>query len=158
MMQNSHVSSRKDDSLYGLLSSYKSNYTFIRVLVSGEKQSIVVLLAANPKIFFNMPIETLQSYRPLRRLEIGVPKLSVKYLSPENLIAVLGPLLGFSIAPETSVVINSLDKDGYYRVETSLRHKTKVLQGVKKLINMSPHKRYEILEKYFSAERVPAND
>lgn len=157
-MQNSVVSGKKDDSLYGLLSPYKSNCTFIRVLISEEKQSIVVLLAGNPKIFFNMPEETFRSYRSLRRLEIGVPKLSIKYLSPENLIAVLGPRLGFNIPPETSVVVNSLNKDGYYRVETPLRYKMKILQGVKKLINMSPHKRYEILEKYFSADRVHGND
>ena len=148
-----NILGRRDDSLYGLLSSYKSNYTYIKVFVSEEDHSIVLLLADNPKRFFDMPVEKFRNYRMLSRLEMGIAKISIKYLSPENLIVVLGPLLGFTIPTEKSVMIDSLKKDGYYSMETSLRYKTRMLQGVKKLINMSPHKRYEILEKYFSADQ-----
>jgi hypothetical protein len=152
------ISSRKingirDDSLYGLLSSYKSNSTYIRVLVSDEKNSIAMLLADNPKKFFAVPAEKFKSYRPLRRLEIGVAKVSLKYVTPENLLAVMGPLMGINIPQEKVDVTHMLQMDGYYIIETSLKFKMRILQGVKKLLNMSPQKRYELLEKSFSFDR-----
>jgi hypothetical protein len=143
----------RDDSLYGLLSSYKSNSTYIRVLVSDEKNSIALMLADNPKNFFAIPSEKFKNYRPLRRLEMGVAKASLKYVTPENLVAVMGPLMGINI-PQEKVDLNPvLQMDGCYIIETSLKFKTRILQGVKKLINMSPQKRYELLEKSFSIDR-----
>ena len=147
------LNGNRDDSLYGLLSSYKSNTTYIRVLVSDEKNSIAVLLADNPKKFFALPDDKFKNYRPLRRLEMGVAKVSLKYVTPENLLVVLGPLLGMNIPQERVDVTNMLKRDGYHIIETSLRFKLKVLQGVKKMINMSPQKKYELLEKYFSVDQ-----
>jgi hypothetical protein len=146
------IKGNRDDSLYGLLSPYKANTTYFRVLVSEEKDSVALQLADNPQKFFAMPDEKFQNYRPLRRLEMGIDKASVKYLTPDNLVAVVGPLLGINVPPEKVDVTHSLKKDGYYGIETFLRYKMKVVQGVKKLVNMSPQKRYEILEKYFSTD------
>jgi hypothetical protein len=144
----------RDDSLYGLLSSYKSNYTYIQVLVSDANHSIIVRLTDNPKNFFSIPPEKYLGYRLLRRLEMGIIKMSLKYLSPQNLIVVLGPLLGINVPPEKVVVTDSIKKCGYYSIEAPIRYKMRVIQGVKKLVNMSPQKRYEILEKYFSMGQV----
>jgi hypothetical protein len=152
-LSSKKLNGNRDDSLYGLLSSYKSNTTYIRVLVSDEKNSIAVLLADNPKKFFTLPDDTFKNYRPLRRLEMGVAKVSLKYVTPENLTVVLGPLLGMNIPQERVDVTSMLKRDGYHIIETSLKFKLKVLQGVKKMINMSPQKKYELLEKFFSADR-----
>ena len=147
------LNGNRDDSLYGLLSSYKSSTTYIRVLVSDVKNSIAVLMADNPKRFFGVPDDRFKDYRPLRRLEMGISKISLKYVTPENLSVVLGPLLGINIPQERVDVTDMLKRDGYYIIETSLRFRQKVLQGVKKMINMSPQKKYELLEKYFSVDQ-----
>ena len=147
------LNGNRDDSLYGLLSSYKSSTTYFRVLVSEEKNSIAVLVAGNPKKFFSVPDDRFKDYRPLRRLEMGIAKISIKYVTPENLSVVLGPLMGINIPQERVDVTDLLKRDGYYIIETSIRFRQKVLQGVKKMINMSPQKKYELLEKYFSADQ-----
>jgi hypothetical protein len=140
----------KDDSLYGLLSSYKSNYTYARIMVSDENDSVIFQLTDNPKNFQPVPGENYKTYRLLRRLEIGAPKIFLKYVVPENLVAVQGPLLEFSIPPDKVVITDSLKKSGIYAIETSMKYKTKIIQGVRKMLNMSPQKKYEILEKYLS--------
>ncbi|MBN2158854.1 MAG: hypothetical protein JW807_05620 [Spirochaetes bacterium] len=143
----------KDDSLYGLLSSYKSSYTYVRVLVSEAENAIAVQFADNPKYFNSQARERYKNYRVLRRLEIGIPKMSLKYLVPENLIAVMGPLLEINVPPEKVVIVDSIKKDGLYTIETSRKYQTKIVQGVRKILNMSPQKRYEILEKYLSGNQ-----
>lgn len=143
----------KDDSLYGLLSSYKSSYTYVRVLVSEAENAIAVQITDNPK-YFNSPVrERYKNYRILRRLEIGISKMSLKYLVPENMIAVMGPLIEINIPPDKVVIVDSIKKDGLYTIETSGKYRTKIIQGVRKIINMSPQKRYEILEKYLAGNQ-----
>ncbi|MBN1495270.1 MAG: hypothetical protein JXA07_00780 [Spirochaetes bacterium] len=147
------ISRTKDDSLYGLLSSYKSNNTYFRILVSEEEDSLLVQLTDNPKNFEPVSKDRPRAYRPLRRLEIGVAKASLKYVLPENLIEVLGPLLDFNIQPDKVVITDGLKKNGIYGIETSMKYKMKLIHGVKKIINMSPQKKYEIMEKYLSANQ-----
>lgn len=139
-----------DDSLYGLLSSYKSNYTYLRVLVSDDEDAISIQLADNPKRFTDIPRERYRGYRMLRRLEIGVSKISLKYMNPQILVAVLGPSLEINIPMEKVMVTDNIAGNGYYLFETSLKYRTRILQAVKKIINMSPQKRYEIIEKYLA--------
>ncbi|HNW27426.1 MAG TPA: hypothetical protein PKN50_03020 [Spirochaetota bacterium] len=143
----------KDDSLYGLLSSYKASYTYIRVLVSEEDDSIILQMTSNPKNFSPITPEQYKNYRVLRRLEIGASKQFLKYVVPENLIAVLGPMLELNIPPDKVVITDSLRKDGIYALETSLKYKLKMTQGIRKILNMSPQKRYEVIEKYLSGNQ-----
>jgi hypothetical protein len=145
-----HVARVKDDTLYGLLSSYKVCQTYVRVLESVADDSIVMQLTDNPRYFSQFQQDKYQGYRALRRLEMGLSKISLKYLSPEHLVAVLGPLVEFNIPYEKVVIMDRLKKDGIYSIEASLKYKAKILQGVKKLLGMSPQKRYEIMEKYLS--------
>jgi hypothetical protein len=143
----------KDDSLYGLLSSYKSNCTYIRIMVSEEHDTVVVQITDNPKNFQVPPEKALSGYRTLRRLEIGASKIFLKYLVPDILITVLGPILELNIPPEKIVINDSLKKEGIYSIETTIKYKLKIIQGIRKLLNMSPQKRYEILEKYLSGDQ-----
>ena len=142
----------KDDSLYGLLSSYKSSTTYLRVLVSEEDDSVVVQLTDNPGNFQALPLEPFKNHRALRRLELGVPRMSIKYVLPEYLIDVMGPLLEFNIPFDKAVIIDGIQKDGIYSIITRLKYRMKVIQGARKILNLSPQKRYELLEKYFSAK------
>lgn len=143
----------KDDSLYGLLSSYKSSYTYIRILVSEEDDSVILQLTGNPRNFNAIVPEKYNNYRILRRLEIGASKQFLKYVVPENLIAVLGPMLELNIPPDKVVITDSIKKDGIYAIETMLKYRLKMIQGIRKILNMSPQKRYEVIEKYLSGDQ-----
>ncbi len=145
-----NVTRIKDDTLYGLLSSYKSSYTYIRILMSEDDDSIILQLAGNPKSFEALDQDKYARYRALRRLEIGASKVFLKYIVPENLIAILGPTLELNIPAEKVVITDSLKKNGIYAIETTLKYKIKMVQGVRKILNMSPQKRYEVIEKYLS--------
>ncbi len=145
-----NVTRTKDDTLYGLLSSYKSSYTYIRVLMSEDDDSVILQLTGNPKNFEALAQDRYAHYRALRRLEIGAPKVFLKYIVPENLIAILGPMLDLNITADKVVITDSLKKNGIYAIETALKYKVRMVQGVRKILNMSPQKRYEVIEKYLS--------
>lgn len=145
------IKKERDDSLFGLLSSYKSSTTYLRILASEEDDSVVVQLTDNPGNFQAIPPEQYKNYRVLRRLEMGVPRMSLKYVLPEYLVAVLGPMLEFNVPFDKAVIIDGIQKDGIYSIMTRLKYKMKIIQGARKILNLSPQKRYEILEKYFSA-------
>jgi len=137
----------KDDSLFGLLSLYKANNTYFLLKESEEKNRIVVILTDNPGNWSNIPSDTYDNYRELRRLEIGTTKLSVKYISPVHLIQILGPMLGIKIPMDKVTVINEIRDKGLFIFETTLKYKSRVIQGINKIIALTPQKKYEILEK-----------
>ena len=47
----------KDDSLYGLLTVYKSYYTYIKIFASENDKKIVIQLSDNPKNLLMIPKE-----------------------------------------------------------------------------------------------------
>lgn len=153
-----NVNRIKDDSLFGLLSSYKSSGTYLRVYVSEEDDSVLLQMTDNPKNFHPLTEDSLKHYRLLRRLEIGATKIFLKYVAPENLIAVLGPMLELNIPPDKVVITDSLKKDGIYAIETTVKYRLRIIQGIRKLLNMSPQKRYEIIEKYLSGHQEYDHD
>lgn len=143
----------KDDSLFGLLSSYKQFNTYIRVMTDDESGNIAVVLTANPKFWQNLPAEEYSAYRNMKRLEIGVEKLSVKYLLPQHLVKTLGPAAGISLSSDKYILENSLAEKGYYVIKIHQKYMVKILSGVKKMVNLSPQKKYEILEKSMFGEQ-----
>lgn len=140
----------EDDSLFGLLSSYKVFNTYFRIMESQKDGKIAVVLTNNPKKWEMIPKERFSGYRQLRRLEIGVLKLSVKYLSPDHIVKHMGSLLGTKLPSKKVVVTNSIGEEGYFIIETSVKFKPAMLQSIRKIINLSPQKKYEILEKCLS--------
>lgn len=137
----------EDDTLFGLLSSYKIYNTYFKLLYSNESDKLIIISTDNPKKWLNIITDRYKNFTSFRRLDIGIPKLFVKYLSPQHLILHFGSLLGFKIPPHRATIINNLDKDGYFIIETSLKYKYIVFQGIKRIINLTPQKKYEILEK-----------
>ena len=140
----------RDDSLFGLLSLYKANNTYIKILVSDEEKKVAVFLTNNPGNWENIDMEKYSEYRMLRRLEVGVEKLFLKYICPVHIIKIIGPLLGIKIPADKVDTINNIDEMGYFIMEAPIKYKTKILMGIKKIINLNPHKKYEILEKCFA--------
>lgn len=137
-----------NDSLFGLLSSYKIYNTYFRVLVSEEQDRIVIQVTDNPKNWGNIPADNYRDYKLLSRLDMGINRLSVKYVSPQHLIVFFGSILGSRLPTNKVTIINNLDKDGFFILETSLKYRQSIISGLKKLINLPPQKKYEILEKF----------
>lgn len=140
----------EDDSLWGLLSPYKSYSTYIRILINEEKKAIVIQITDNPRNWLQPKDEKYLDYRQLKRSEIGTLRFSIKYLSPEHLIGQLGPVIGMKLPPGKYSIIDSIDKNGCYSIETNSNYMPEIIQNIKKIINLSPQKKYEILEKYFA--------
>ncbi len=136
----------KDDSLFGLLSLYKSYNTYLRIFADEENSELAVIITSNPRFWKNIPAEQLASFRQVKRLDIGTDRLFVKYILPEHLIRVYGPGAGIKLAADRIQVDNMLKERGYYMVRTSLRNSQKVFSWVKRTVNLSPQRKYEIHE------------
>ena len=158
MKKNVPVTTNKDDNLFGLLLSYKSNNTYIRVVINEDNQTIELFITDNPKNWKNLHDAKIKKIKILRRLEVGVNFLFIKYISPLHLIKSLGPLLGFNLPLDAVAVLDQLEEKGVYCISTQLKYKFRVLQGVRKLINLKPHKKYELLEKSIVIDQEESND
>ena len=154
-IKNEHI--HRDDSLFGLLLSYKHYNTYVRVFLNKTDASVAVILTGNPKFWANLPAEITTAYHSMKRLEIGVEKMFIKYILPEQLIKTAGVSAGINLPADKIEVENMLDEKGYYLIRTSTRYLNRVLSGVKKLLNLSPQKKYEILEKCISEEQETMN-
>ncbi len=143
----------KDDSLFGLLLSYKQFNTYVRVLVDDDRAMAAVVLTSNPKFWQNLPSEVYSTYHTIKRLDLGVDKLFVKYILPQHLVKTLGPSAGINLSSDKYELDDSLSEKGYYAIRIPQKHMTKLLSGVKKMINLSPQKKYEILEKSMFGEQ-----
>ncbi len=150
-IKNEHI--HKDDSLFGLLLSYKHYNTYVRVFLNEEEATVAVVFTGNPKSWSNLPPEISVLYRSMKRLEINTEKMFIKYILPEHLVKTAGASAGINLSADKIEVENRLEDQGYYLIKTSTRYLNRVLSGVKKLLNLSPQKKYEILEKCISEEQ-----
>ena len=142
----------KDDTLFGLLLPYKHNNTYIRVLINENDGEIIVSLTANPKFWNNITPEINSSFRIMKRLELNTEKMFLKYILPGQLIKAAGATAGINLAMDKVKIENLLTEKGYYLIKTSTRYLNRVLVSVKKLLNLSPSKKFEIIEKCISKE------
>jgi len=140
----------KDDTLFGLLLPYKQNNTYVKVLINEEEGNLIVSLTENPKFWKNLPTEITSSFRSMKRLEIDTEKMFIKYILPDQLIKSTGALAGINLSLDNVETENLLNEQGYYLIKTSTRYLNRVLSSVKKLLNISPSKKYEIIEKCIS--------
>jgi len=138
-----------DDTLFGLLSAYKSYNTYIRILVAEEKKRILVQLTSNPKYWLTLKKDDYEGYRKLRRLEIGVNTLFIKYIEPQHIIKGKGEMLGIKIPLNSVIVRDMLKEKKMFEIELPLRYSLRVFEAIKKIIKLKPQKKYELLEKYF---------
>ncbi len=138
---------KKDDSLFGLLSTYKAQVTYLRVLINEDESKMVLQLTDNPGKWPDLNLERWQGYRMVRRLELDIDKMLIKYIYPWHLIKIMGPLLGIKVPPEKVMIENSLQEENILSLHFPLKYSKKVFQGVKKLVSLTPQKKYEILEK-----------
>jgi hypothetical protein len=147
------IKRKEDESLFGLLSLYKDFNTYVRVLVSEDEKILSVQLTDNPANWKNIPKNRYEKYRQLSRLDMGFDRLSLKYLAPKYIVKNMGPLLNIKIPPDGVTVTDALNEGGYFILEASMRYRKKILQGLGKMLNMSPHKKLEIIEKCIAVDQ-----
>jgi hypothetical protein len=144
---------REDESLFGLLSLYKAFNTYVRILVSEDEKMLSVQLTDNPANWKNIPENRYEKYRQMSRLDMGIDRLSLKYLTPQYIIRNMGPLLNIKIPPDSAMITDALNEGGYFILDTSMRYRNKILHGLGKILNMSPHKKLEIIEKCIAVDQ-----
>ena len=142
-----------DDSLFGLLAAYKVNSTYVRIIVSEEQKKAVFQMTDNPRYFPEIP----DAYRQLKRSEMNINKLFVKYLLPEHVLEYAGENMGMKLTVRTGKIGNYLaDKEKrYFQLEMPLRYLSSIVPAVKKLVTLTPQKKYEIVEKYLANTSKP---
>ncbi|MCX8123152.1 MAG: hypothetical protein N3F66_03200 [Spirochaetes bacterium] len=142
----------EDDSLFGLLASYKNLYSYFLVLELPQ-DLIVIIIAKNPSSFDELIKSKYQQFQPVRRIKMGVSRLFIKYISPEYIIKFYGPSLGLKIPENKVTVINNLE-NGYFILEVPYQYKEQVIQCIKRIITLTPQKKYEIIEKSLAEQEV----
>ncbi|HEY1405531.1 MAG TPA: hypothetical protein VF857_02880, partial [Spirochaetota bacterium] len=76
-----------DDSLFGLLAAYKASNTYFRIMVNEKRKQAIFQMTDNPRYFLTIEgNEKLEGFHALKRSEMSITKLSVKYLSPEHVL------------------------------------------------------------------------
>jgi hypothetical protein len=143
----------EDETLFGLLSIYKIYNTYFRILINDENNNLLLQITGNPKKWPVIGDDRYKGYRQLKRSELGITKLSVKYLSPEHLIEQLGAILGIKVPINEISIFNNLDVDGFYSLELKSKYLQDIIPVIEKIIDLSPEKKYELLEKSFSKNK-----
>jgi hypothetical protein len=133
-----------DENFFGLLQVYKSNASYIRVLESTENDCISVQITDNPGKWKHAG-EKYKTFRVLSRLEIGAAKLFIKFLTPSQMLAIRGPLLGIRI-PAKECTFANVNDESVHIIEAPLNYKERILSGVRNILTLSPHKKLEIIE------------
>lgn len=140
----------KDDSLFGLLSQHKIHVTYFRIMVNEAEKKASFQISSNPKFWANLPAGKYDAYRMLKRSEIGVTRLSVKYIFPEQLILYFTPTFGIKFPVNKIEIDNSIGAAGknYFTVDFQIKYLSAIVLALRKLIALAPQKKYEIIETY----------
>jgi hypothetical protein len=86
----------------------------------------------------------------MKRVELNVNRFSLKYLSPAHVLDFTGPHFGLLKVPAKRVSMENLLADpvgGYYILEVPDRFLPQFEATIKKILALSPQKKYEIIEK-----------
>jgi hypothetical protein len=142
----------EDDTLYGLLSMYKVFNTYFRILRNKENDTIALQITDNPKKWPRLDDNRYKGYKLLKRAEIGMIKLSLKYLSPEHLIEQFGPVIGLKVPQEEFTITDSLKNEGFYSIETNSKYLPEIISLVNKTVELTPKRKYELIEKCLSKD------
>jgi hypothetical protein len=138
---------KEDDTLFGLLSIYKIFNTYFRIWLNEKSDILILEITGNPKKWPKIENDKYKDFRLLKRSDLGMIKLSVKYISPEHLINQLGSLLGLKIPDDEIIISNNLSTEGFYSIELKSKYLPEIVLTIEKIINLTPTKKYELLEK-----------
>lgn len=127
----------------------------MRILVSEELKKAVFQMTDNPRYFPAIPEEG--GFRQLKRSEMNINKLFIKYLLPEHVLEYAGENMGLKLTMRTGKMENFLAdrQKRYFQLELPLRLLSSIVPSVKKLVTLTPQKKYEIVEKYLANTSKP---
>ena len=144
-----HTNLKQDDTLYGLLTAYKLSNTYVRIFDSEQKNEVIIEFCKNPKkweeIAKTFPLG--EDFKIVSRLQIGVSKMVIKYLTPEQILNSMWDIMGLEKSKFKIMVNDKTVSDGYCIIKITSKQKRKLFEAIAKLINVSPQKKIEIIEK-----------
>jgi membrane-bound lytic murein transglycosylase MltF len=140
---------KQDDTLYGLLAAHKLSNTYIRIFDSEQENKIIIELCDNPKKWEDIKkaFPLGENFKSLSRLQMGVSKMVIKYLTPEQILSSMLSILKVEKLKFKITINDKISSDGYCIIEIISKQKEKLLGAIAKLINVSPQKKIEIIEK-----------
>lgn len=140
---------QNDDTLYGLLSAYKSLNTYIRVFSSDKENKIVIELCDNPKKWeeIRKAFPLGEDFKSVSKLQLGISKIIIKYLTPEQILNLMLDILKLEKIKLKITVNNKILSDNYCIITIASKQKDKLFGAIAKLINVSSQKKIEIIEK-----------
>lgn len=143
----------KDDSLFGLLSQHKAHISYLRIMLNEEDNKLSFQLSDNPARWINLDPQKYAGFRMLKRSEVGVVKFSVKYVSPQNLLSHFTPTFGIKFPTGKAEITNQLENTdkGFFTLDCSSKYLESIVLAMRKIISMTPQKKYEIIETFLSA-------
>ncbi len=144
-----HIST-VSESLNGLLAGYKENNTYFKICVNREEEIVRLQLTENPIYWNNIPEKWEKDFVELKRVEIDVQKLFTNYVSPVHIVSSLGPCLGIKLPLNQITIFNGLldEEINYYLISAPLRFLPDFIQFIKKMVNLSPQMKLQMVEKY----------
>ena len=137
---------------------YRADETLVaQVAGIEEAKKIVFQMTDNPRFFPPTEGEEWEDFRPIKRSEMNVNRLFIKYLSPEHVVDFAGPSLGLKLTPRTGRIQNRLsDKSARcFQLEIPQRFLPALVLSIRRLVSLTPQKKYEIIEKYLANTARP---
>lgn len=146
-----HDTKEENENLSGLLSSYKKYNCYLRIMYNEELKRVSLQMTENPKYWKNIPEEKYSDYTRMKRVKLQVRTLSVKYIAPEHIVNYLGPTLGIDMALRNVDINDYLEsEEKYFAIDTPQKYLSEMIVTLKKIINLTPQLKYEMIVKYFS--------
>ena len=142
-----------DESLFGLLSVYKCFNTYIKIMVNDDKKCVLFLMTDNPGNWRNISDSELDGYSEIKKIYFHNNSNFVKYISPDHILNYMGQTLGMKLSLRNVGINDLLDEPGrgYFSLEAPYKYLPVMVNVFEKLINLTPQRKYEIIENYYSA-------
>ncbi len=141
-----------DESLFGLLNVYKGFNTYLKLLVNDSKRKVIFLISDKPSAWLKIPAEDIDGYVEVKRLKLQPQRMFVKFISPVHIVNYMGSTIGMKLPDKNVIIKDYLDdpEKGYFSIEVPHKHISSVTNAFKKLIDLTPQRKYEIIENYYS--------
>lgn len=140
-----------NEHLNGLLLRYKDKNTYFKICANKTEKNVRLQLTANPLYWSNIPEEWTKDFLELKRVELDVNKLFTNYIAPEYIVGALGPCLGMKLPLSQTTIFNGLndEENNFYLITAPIRFLPDFIQFVKKMVNLPPQIKLQMVEKYY---------
>ncbi|MBN1498531.1 MAG: hypothetical protein JW982_00110 [Spirochaetes bacterium] len=147
-----HDQNEIDESLFGLLNAYKGFNTYIKLMVNDQKRRVMFMISDNPSAWSRISETEIAGYTTVKRLKLQPRRMFVKFIGPEHIINYMGPTIGMKLPLKNVIIHDFLDdsQKRYFSIEVPQKHMLSMMNTFKKLIDLTPQRKYEIIENFYS--------